>query len=160
MSDTRVLDEFDYKLLAAIQTDSNMTTSQLADAVGLSQAPCWRRLQRLREEGFVRGEVALLDQKKLGLAVQVFAHVKLTVNGRANLNNFTETISRHPEVLECHVLLGPVDCLLRIVVRDMDEYQRFFFDHLSPIPSIQEVNSMITLSVAKSTTALPLNNDG
>jgi len=129
----RSLDKFDLKLLAAIQDDAAQTTGQLAESVGLSQAPCWRRLQRLREEGFVLREVALVDRKKVGLNLEVFAQVKLTANGRSSVAQFTESISRHPEVLECHVLLGPVDCLVRIVVEDMEKYEEFFFKHLSPL---------------------------
>lgn len=155
---SRTLDQFDIKLLAAVQTDATRTTTELAEAVGLSQAPCWRRLQRLREEGYIQREVALASREKLGLTLEIFALVKLTANGRSNVAQFTDAITHHPEVLECHVLLGPVDCLLRIVVKDMTEYQEFFFKHLSPIPSVHEINSMVTLSVAKSTTILPLGS--
>jgi Lrp/AsnC family transcriptional regulator len=152
-----ILDRFDLRLLSAVQEDATRTTTELAQIVGLSQAPCWRRLQRLRTEGYILREVAIANPDKLGLALEVFAHVKLTANGRSNVTQFTDAISPHPEVLECHVLLGPVDCLLRIVVQNMKDYEEFFFKHLAPLPGVQEINSMVTLSVAKSTTALPLH---
>ena len=152
----RPVDLFDMKILAALQTDSSLTSAELAERVGLSQAPCWRRVQRLKEEGYVAREVAILDKARLGFNLEIFAHVKLTANGRANLSAFTDSIAKRPEVLECYVLLGPIDCLLRIVVADMNEYQRFFFEHLSPLPGVQEVNSMVTLAIVKSTTELPL----
>lgn len=151
-----VLDAIDLKILAQLQKDSNLSSAEVAERVGLSQSPCWRRIQRLEAAGFVSGHVALLDRKRLGLNVQIFAHVKLDAHGRKSLPEFAQAIKRFPEVLECHVLMGEVDFLLRIVTRDVETYERFFFEHLSQIPQVREVNSMIALSAIKETTALPL----
>ena len=150
------LDAFDRRILTLMQQDASRSTTELAELVGLSQAPCWRRLQRLKEAGYLRAQVALLDRRKVGLNAQIFAQVKLTATGRSNLEDFTAAIREFPEVLECHVLMGPVDFMLRIVARDIEAYERFFFDKLSRVPGVQEINSMVALSEIKSTTELPL----
>jgi Lrp/AsnC family transcriptional regulator len=150
------LDVYERKILAILQEDASRPTTEIAEQVGLSQAPCWRRIQRLKEAGYIRRQVCILDRRMVGLNAQVFAQVKLTAHGRANLAEFSETIQQFPEVLECHVLMGTVDFLLRVVTEDIYAYERFFFEKLSRLPGVQEVNSMIALSEIKSTTALPL----
>jgi Lrp/AsnC family transcriptional regulator len=155
------LDAIDRKILAALQEDCTQSSSDLAQSVGLSQSPCWRRVERLKREGYIRCEVALLDRVKLGFNTQIFAQVKLSAHGRAHLADFTDAIQKLPEVQECYVLMGPVDFLLRIVTKDIEAYERMFFEHLSRLPGVQEINSTIALSEIKSTTALPvLNNEG
>lgn len=151
------LDDLDKKILRILQSDVGRTTAQIADDVGLSQAPCWRRIQRLKEQGFIRSQVALLDRRKVGLNTQIFALVKLTATGRTNVDAFIETIKGFPEVLDCYVMMGTVDFILRIVARDIESYERFFFDRLSLLPGVQDINSMVALSEIKSTTELPLN---
>jgi Lrp/AsnC family transcriptional regulator len=150
------LDEFDRRILREVQRDASQSTIQIAEAVGLSQAPCWRRLQRLKDERYIQSQVALLDRKKVGLKTQVFAQVKLTATGRSNLDDFSEAIRCFPEILDCFVLLGSVDFMLRIVAKDIEAYEKFFFDKLSRVPGVQEINSMVALSEIKSTTELPL----
>jgi Lrp/AsnC family transcriptional regulator len=150
------LDSFERKILALLQEDATLSTTELAERVGLSQSPCWRRVQRLRDEGYIRREVALLDARKVGLNAQIFAQVKLNAHGRQHLEEFADAIRGFPEVLECFVLLGTVDFLLRIVAEDIHAYERFFFEKLSRVAGIQEVNSVVALSEIKSTTALPL----
>ena len=156
LCDMTQIDAFDRKLLDALQTDADRPTAELAAAAGLSQSPAWRRIQRLREEGVIRKHVALLDRRKLGLNTQIFAQVKLDTHGRQHLDEFAAAIIGFPEVLECHVLMGPVDFLLRIVTTDIEAYERFFFEKLSRVPGVQEVNSTVALSEIKATTALPL----
>jgi Lrp/AsnC family transcriptional regulator len=150
------LDAIDFRILEALQRDCSQTTADIAEAVGLSQAPCWRRIQRLKESGYIRSQVALLDRKKIGLNAQIFAQVKLTATGRSNVEAFTDAIREFPEVLDCFVLMGSVDFLLRIVARDIEAYERFFFDKLSLVPGVREINSVVALSEIKSTTCLPL----
>jgi Lrp/AsnC family transcriptional regulator len=150
------LDEFERKILAILQEDSSRSNADIAAEIGLSEAPCWRRVQRLKKEGYIRAEVSLLDRRKIGLNAQIFAQVKLTAHGRSNLAEFSEVIRSFPEVLDCFVLMGPVDFMLRIVAKDIESYERFFFDKLSQVPGVQEINSMVALSEIKSTTALPI----
>jgi Lrp/AsnC family transcriptional regulator len=146
----------DRRILAAMQEDSTRSTAEVAELAGISQSVCWRRIQSLKDAGYIRREVALLDRKKLGLNAQIFAQVKLSAHGRANLSEFSEAIRKFPQVLECYVLMGPVDFLLRIVTEDIEAYERFFFEELSQLPGVQEVNSTVALSEIKSTTSLPL----
>lgn len=119
-------------------------------------SPCWRRLSRLKEAGYIRGQVTLLDAEKLGLGTMVFASVRLSAHGRANLTEFSEAIRRLPEVVECHAIMGTFDFLLRIVTRDIRAYEQFLFSRLSTLATVQEINSTMALSEIKSTTALPL----
>lgn len=150
------LDAYDRRILDLLQEDAGLSTAEIAERVGLSQSPCWRRIQRLREEGVIRRQVTLLDRRKIGLNAQIFAQVKLNAHGRSNLTEFAEAMRGFPEVLECHVLMGAVDFMLRIVTRDIEAYERFFFEKLSMVPGIQEVNSIVALSEIKSTTCLPV----
>ncbi len=154
------IDSWDRHILAVLQEDSALSMAELAERVGLSQSPCWRRVQRLRAEGIIRAEVALVDRGKVGLKTQIFAQVKLSAQGRQHLDEFSEAIRRFPEVLECWVLMGPVDFLLRIVAPDVESYERFFFERLSRVPGIQEITSTVALSEIKATTALPIPADG
>lgn len=150
------LDDFEWKILGILQRDSSKPTTEIAEEIGLSQAPCWRRIQRLKEGGYIKRQVALLDRRKLGLNAQIFAQVKLSAHGRSNLAEFSAAIHDFPEVLDCYVLMGSVDFLLRIVTADIEAYERFFFTKLSQLPGVQEVNSMVALSEIKSTTELAL----
>lgn len=110
----------------------------------------------MERDGVITRRVALVDRRKIGLNAQIFAQVKLNAHGRAHLDEFSAAIRAYPEVLECYVLMGPVDFLLRIVARDIEAYERFFFDKLSQLPGVQEINSTIALSEIKATTALPV----
>ncbi|WP_422056627.1 Lrp/AsnC family transcriptional regulator [Sphingomonas sp.] len=150
------LDSYDRRILRALQDDASLSTAAVAEIVGLSASPCWRRIDRLEREGYIKRRVALLDRRKIGLRAQVFALVKLNAHGRANLDEFAASIHELPEVLECYVLMGTVDFMLRVVAADIEAYERFFFEKLSRLPGVQEINSTVALSEIKSTTALPV----
>jgi Lrp/AsnC family transcriptional regulator len=150
------IDDFDLRILDALQKDATLSTSELAELVGLSQSPCWRRLTRLKEAGYIRSQVTLLDAERLGFNALVFAQVRLSAHGRANLQEFSDAIRRFPEVVECHMVMGNFDFFLRIVTRDMKAYQHFFFTKLSALSGIQEINSFNAFSEINKTTALPI----
>lgn len=150
------LDHTDRKILDIMQTHSGITAAAVGELIGLSQSACWRRIQRMRDEGVIRDQPVILDREKVGLTTMVFAHVKLTSHGRSNLSTFADEVRRYPEVMDCYVVLGNVDFLLRIVAEDIKAYEQFFFEKLSQLPGIQEVTSSIVLSDIKHTTALPL----
>jgi Lrp/AsnC family transcriptional regulator len=150
------IDQTDRKILGLLQTQTGINASAIGEQIGLSQSACWRRLQRLREAGVIKDQPATLDREKVGLNTMVFAHVKLTSHGRSNLSDFAQIVQSYPEVLDCYVLLGNVDFLLRIVTEDIKAYEQFFFEKLSQLPGIQEVNSSIVLSDIKHTTVLPI----
>jgi Lrp/AsnC family transcriptional regulator len=152
------LDAVDLRILDVLQHDATLSSTELADRVGLSQSPCWRRLTRLKEAGFLKAQVTLLDPEKMGFDTLVFAQVKLSAHGRANLDQFSEAIRRMPEVVECHSMTGSFDFILRIVARDTKSYERFVFSKLSILPFVQEIQSAIALSTVKFTTALPVRN--
>jgi Lrp/AsnC family transcriptional regulator len=155
MSETKI-DKVDKEIIRLLQEDAELSAAAVGERIGLSQSPCWRRIQRLRDEGLIQGQVMRFDRRKLGFDVMVFAQVKLTAHGRSKVPEFAETIRQFPEVQECHLVLGNIDFLLRIVVRDIEEYERFFFEKLSHLPEIQEVHSNIVLSEIKYTTELPI----
>jgi Lrp/AsnC family transcriptional regulator len=150
------LDRIDLKILAVLQENGALSAAEVAEAVGLSQSPCWRRIQRLKEEGYISKIVALLDRRKLDLSAQLFVQVKVSRNDMHNLREFSRAIRAFPEVMECHVILGVYDFLLRVIAPDMEAYQKFFSEKLSQIPNIREVNSFVAVMEVKSTTALPL----
>lgn len=150
------LDQTDRRILEFLQTNPGINASELGEKIGLSQSAVWRRIQSLREEGVIRDQPVKLDREKVGLNTMVFAHVKLTSHGRSNLKDFSDAVSEYPEVLDCYVLLGNVDFLLRIVTEDIKAYEQFFFEKLSQLPGIQEVNSSIVMSDIKHTTVLPI----
>lgn len=150
------LDPYERKILRELQRDASQTTAQIAERVGLSSSPCWRRIDRLEREGFIRRRVALVDRKKVGLDAHVFAQVKLNSHGRANLDEFSAKIREFPEVLDCYVLMGSIDFLIRVVAADIEAYEKFFFEKLSQLPGVQELNSIVALSEIKATTELPI----
>lgn len=150
------LDLIDARILRELQTDSSKSAVELASSVGISQSQCWRRIQQLRENGYIKSQVTLLNRKQLGLNAQIFALIKLSSHGRANLHEFSDAIQKLPEVLECYVLMGSVDFLVKIVAKDVEDYERFFFNNLSKLAGVQEVNSFLALSEVKSTTELPI----
>ena len=150
------LDQTDRRILGLLQTEAGINATEIGERIGLSQSACWRRIQRLRDEGVIKDQPAILDREKVGLSTMVFAHVKLTSHGRSNLTDFAEAVRQYPEVLDCYVVLGNVDFLLRIVAEDIKDYERFMYEKLSQLPGVQEVNSSIALSEIKHTTVLPI----
>ncbi len=150
------LDPVDRRILEWMQKEPGINAGELGEKIGLSQSAVWRRMQSLKEQGVIVEQPVKIDRQKVGLNTMVFAHVKLTSHGRSNLAEFSEAVSRYPEVLDCYVLLGNVDFLLRIVTEDIKAYEQFFFEKLSQLPGIQEVNSSIVLSDIKHTNVLPI----
>ena len=150
------LDQTDRRILEWLQQQPGINASELGEKIGLSQSAVWRRIQHLRDEGVIRDQPVKIDREKVGLNTMVFAHVKLTSHGRSNLAEFSDAVREFPEVLDCYVVLGNVDFLLRIVTEDIKAYEQFFFEKLSQLPGIQEVNSSIVLSDIKHTTVLPI----
>jgi Lrp/AsnC family transcriptional regulator len=150
------LDSTDLAILSWLQRDSSASVGEIAERVGLSQSPCWRRIQRLERSGYIRERVALLDRRKLGLNLEVFVQVRFSREGAATLGEFESAIRAAPEVVECYMLMGDVDFLLRIVTRDVESYERFLRTRLAVIPGVRDINSTIALSTVKATHALPL----
>lgn len=150
------IDQTDRRILQILQTEAGINAAAVGERIGLSQSACWRRMQRLRDEGVIRDQPVILDPEKVGLSTMVFAQVKLTSHGRSNLTDFAEAVRKYPEVLDCYVVLGNIDFLLRIVTEDIKGYERFIYEKLSQLPGVQEVNSSMALSEIKHTTVLPI----
>ena len=146
----------DMKILAALQHDADISTSDLAAQVNLSQSPCWRRVNKFEESGLIRRRVALLDRQKLGLEVVVFATVNLNQIGKQNLLAFERTVESYPEVVECYTMAGIWDYVLKIVCRDIRHYEDFVRNTLSASDAIRELHSHIAVTEIKNTTELPL----
>jgi Lrp/AsnC family transcriptional regulator len=153
---TPSLDRTDRRILRLLQSEADISAGAIGERIGTSQATVWRRIQQMRESGLIPPQVVTLDRKKAGFKAMVFAQVKLNSQGRANLSAFSEAMQSFPEVLECYVMMGNIDFLLRIVTADIDAYEKFFFEKLSAVPGIQEITSNITLSEIKYTRELPL----
>jgi Lrp/AsnC family transcriptional regulator len=150
------LDEFDCKILSELQKDSSRPVTQLAESVGLSHAPAWRRLQRLRAEGFIDREVAILDREKLGWDLELFVLVKLNATARADINAFAASILEHQQVIGCYLVLGNIDLVLHVIARNIRDYERFFLEHLSQATGVHEANTITLLSRLKDGTAIPI----
>lgn len=146
----------DIRILEQIQKDSSLSTSDLAERVGLSQSPCWRRLQRLKDEGYVKAEVALLDRAKLGSTLLIFATLKMTTLTEEKRAEFIRRVENTPEILECHTLFGEMDILIKVLAPSLEWYQKFIFNQVLKLPGVVDVQSTMTIAEVKSTTALPL----
>ena len=145
----RILDDADRRILRELQRDSSRAVAQIAEAVGLSHAPCWRRIQRLRAEGLIRRETANLDREKLGWEVEFFVFIKVSPEGRANIEEFRRSVMRHDRVIGYYIILGNVDAMLHVIARNMRDYNQFYLEHLAGSPYVSEINSMTVLSQLK-----------
>ncbi len=150
------LDAIDAKILHLIQTNAALSVADIADKVGLSSSPCWRRIKRMEETGIIKARVTLLDRKMVGLDFEVFVAVKLALPNRDNMDKFERAVGRMPEVVQCAVVTGAVDYMLRIVTRDMHAFDDFLREVLLATGLVSDVQSRIVLRQAKDTNALPL----
>jgi Lrp/AsnC family transcriptional regulator len=149
-----MIDDLDARILNRLQEDATISLQDLGDELASSRSAVWRRIQRMEEAGIIKQHTILLDPEKVGLGVMVFAQVKMQAHGQSDLPNFIEQVRRFPEVIECHTLMGDVDFILKIRVRDIQSYEKLFWDHLSRIEGVREINSSIALTSVKSTTQL------
>jgi Lrp/AsnC family transcriptional regulator len=150
------IDKVDRRILDLLQREGALSVAEVASRTGLSTTTCWRRIQSLEQSGVIKGRVALLDRAALGLDVTIFAHVKLSSQGRDAIAAFAEAIRERPEVLDCYTTMGEWDFMLRVVTRDIKAYEAFYLDHLSKLPNVQSINSSVTVTVIKETTVLPI----
>jgi len=146
----------DREILKLLQADADMPVAEIAARVGLSASPCWRRIARLQKDGYIERRVAVLNAKRLGLGLVVFANVKLAKHQSTLLREFEQAIVAYPEVTECYTMTGNMDYLLRIVIADIQSYEKFLREHLSQMPAVVEVHSSIAITEIKYSTQLPL----
>lgn len=150
------MDRIDLKILAVLQDQPELPTSEIANLVGLSNTPCWRRLKKLEADGVIAGRAVLLDAKALGLTVNVFADIRLKQHDEETLNIFEAAVVKQPEIVECFSVSGDSDFILRIVTRSIEAYESFLKKVLLHLPGVAAVNSRFALSCVKMTTALPI----
>ena len=150
------LSKTDINILQLLQADASTSTAAIAEQLNLSQSPCWRRINRIEQQGLIKGRVALLDRRALGMEVVVFATVSLTANGRQDLEAFEAEIVRYPEVMECYTMAGIWDYMLKIVTRNIAHYEDFVRNTLTTSPSIRELHSHMAVTEIKNSTELPL----
>ena len=150
------MDEVDRQILSLLQSDATLNLNEIAQRVHLSPTPCWRRIQKLEREGFVRKRVALLDADKLNVGVTVFVGIKTNQHNQAWFDRFNQAVTAIPEVVEFYRMSGDVDYLLRVVVPDIASYDAFYKKLISRI-AISKVSSAFAMEQIKYTTALPLD---
>ncbi len=150
------LDEIDRRIIAALRCDARLTTLALAERVGLSPTPCARRVRILEESGVITGYVAVIDQVAIGLPVSVFVSVKMERQREAALERFSQAVAQWPEVLDCYLMTGQRDFLLRIVVRDLEAYERFLKEKLTHLDNVASIESSFALKQIKQASALPI----
>lgn len=150
------IDTIDRKILALLQQDAHMTMEKLSEAVGLSPSPCARRVRNLEAAGVIKRYVAVVDQDKAGLPVSVFASIKLERQREDELDRFAKAIARWPEIVECYLMTGQRDYLLRIVVKDLPAYEAFLKRTLTRLDGVASIESSFALSQVKHAQALPV----
>ena len=154
------LDKTDYLILHHIQNNARISNIDLAEAVGLSPSPCLRRVRALESAGVIRRYAGIVDPGAVGLPISIFVNVSLERQERSGLEEFEQRIRSYPEVMECYLMTGDYDYLLRVVARDLNSLQTFITDRLAPIPGVANMRSSVALKQVKYKTALPIRAEG
>ncbi|MGA1732823.1 MAG: Lrp/AsnC family transcriptional regulator [Burkholderiaceae bacterium] len=150
------IDETDWRILAELQADASLTNVELARRVHLSPSPCVARVKALQAAGVIRRYVALVDAAALGLGLNVFISISLTTQSKEALARFEASLATQDEVMECYLMTGDSDYLIRVVVPDMAALERFILERLTPIAGIEKIRSSFALKQVRYKTALPL----
>ena len=150
------MDAIDRKLLDLLQNNAEMTVQELSKEVHLSTTPCWKRINQLKKLGFIKKTVSLIDRKRVGLNVTAIVFVTINAHDQGKIQMFAETIKDFPEVLECYRMSGEIDYLLKVIVNDIDSYDRFYKGLIERLPFLK-VTSNFAIEEIKFTTALPLD---
>lgn len=150
------LDDFDRRILRELQRDASLTTQDLAERVGLSPSPCWRRVRRLHDSGLIRAQVALLDRRGLGLEAMAYVHVSLLDHSEKSIARFDALVQAHPQVLECASITGADDYVLKVVARSAEALEHFLMRDLLALGVVRSSTTHFVLRQTKATTALPL----
>jgi Lrp/AsnC family transcriptional regulator len=151
------VDNKDRRILELLQQNAMLTAAELAEEIGLTTTPCWRRIQKLEEQGYIKNRVALLDPNKMNVGTTVFVGVRTSLHSDEWLQRFTDAVTRMPEIVEAHRLSGDTDYMLRIVVPDIKEYDRVYQALIRDLEFL-DVSSSFSMEELKSTTALPVKH--
>jgi Lrp/AsnC family transcriptional regulator len=150
------LDKIDRQILGLLQADAGLPIQQVAERVGLSVNPCWRRIRQMEQSGVIQKRVALVNPEKVGLGLTVYVRVKTNQHSAAWAKKLNEVIAAMPEILECHRIGGDVDYLLKVVVEDMAGYDRTYRELIDRLPSLADVSALFSMERLKSVTGLPI----
>jgi Lrp/AsnC family leucine-responsive transcriptional regulator len=150
------LDRYDTHILQLLQRDGRLSNRDLSDTVGLSAAPCWRRVKRLEEEGYIEQYIAQVSRKKVKLQILAFAQISLDNHHSKTLKTFNELLEKTPEILECHSVSGECDYLLKVVASDMEAYDQFLTSRLLQMNGIRSINTLFSMQQPKLTHELPV----
>lgn len=153
------LDRIDRQILALIQANASLPIQQIADQVGLSVNPCWRRIRQMEAAGVIQGRVAVVNPEKVGLGLTVYVRVKTREHSAEWAKKLNEVIAAMPEILECHRIGGDVDYLLKVVVENMAGYDRTYKELIARVPSLADVSALFSMERLKSATALPIPDE-
>jgi Lrp/AsnC family leucine-responsive transcriptional regulator len=151
--DKMKLDEFDYKIIRLLIQDARQTHLEISDKIGLSPSPCARRIRKLEDAGLITGYTAKIDESMLGFDFTVFVSIKLDRQIDENLVDFEKNILRYPEVLDCWLMTGTYDYLLRVAVRDLNEFEHFLTGRLTKVSGVASIESSIPIRQVKSAAA-------
>ncbi|POF28621.1 DNA-binding Lrp family transcriptional regulator [Roseibium marinum] len=154
------LDRLDRKILDVLQSDGRIANADLAEQVGLSASACLRRMRALEEAGIIEKYVALLDQRKLGRRMDIFVEISLTGQSRETLENFERAVARSGEIMECFLMAGDADYILRLTAEDPVDFERIHRDHLARLPGVLRMKSSFAIRPVVRRTAIPLDRDG
>jgi len=150
------LDAIDARILDLIQRDASLSVAEIAEQVGLSSSPCWRRIKRLEDDGVILRRVTILDRERLGLTFEVYCTIKLSLPSKDNLDTFETAVKGWPEVVQCATVTGSADYELRIVTRDMHAFDAFLRENILSLGLVSNIESRIVIRTVKNATALPL----
>jgi|TARA_B100001939_G_scaffold158581_1_gene137039 Lrp/AsnC family leucine-responsive transcriptional regulator len=151
-----MLDTIDRAILNALQNQGRISNAELAELVNLSPSACHRRVQRLEKDGYIKQYVALLNARKIGLPTTVFVEIRLSAQADEVLDNFEKAVARIPDVLECHLMAGTADYILKVVAENTEDFARIHRQHLTRLPGVAQMQSSFALRTVFKTTALPV----
>ncbi len=149
-------DAMDLRILDALQQDADLSVADLSRKVGLSSTPCWRRLKTLEKNGLLGRKIRLLNRSRLGFGFTAFVNVSLSSNGRQSLGQLERAVMNMPEVVECYMVTGQMDYVMKVVTTDMEAFEHFLRTVLTPLPFIREVHTSVGLTEVKRETTVPL----
>lgn len=150
------LDEADRRILRALQRDASLSIQALAEQVGMSATPCWRRVKALRDMGVIRAEVALLDRRRLGLTALAYVHLSLTDHSEATIQRLDDFVQRHDQIVECATITGSDDYVIKVLARDPEDLERFIMKELLALGVVRSSTTHFVLRQTKYSTAVPL----
>ncbi|MCP3675810.1 MAG: Lrp/AsnC family transcriptional regulator, partial [Gammaproteobacteria bacterium] len=140
------LDLVDRRILDLLQKDGSLSSNEVASKLNMTTPPCWRRIRKLKDEGYLQKQVWIISPEAMNFKVTIYANVRLTTHDKEATTAFREQVQTLPEVQECYILLGASDVLVKVLVHDIKEHEDVFYNHISQLPGVKEVTSSVVLS--------------